>query len=63
MVFSYPSRPNVNILSGFNLSVPQGSVTAIVGPSGCGKSTLASLLMRFYDPQEGKYKHAQIIKD
>lgn len=53
LVFSYPARPDVNILSGFKLSVPQGSVTAIVGPSGCGKSTLASLLMRFYDPQEG----------
>ncbi len=32
----------------------QGSVTGIVGPSGGGKSTLAQLLLRFYEPQEGR---------
>ena len=36
------------------LSVPSESITAIVGLSGSGKSTIGSLLLRFYDPLEGK---------
>ncbi|WP_314905673.1 ABC transporter ATP-binding protein [Propionibacterium acidifaciens] len=35
------------------LSVPAGSVTAVVGPSGSGKSTLAALLARFRDADSG----------
>uniref|UniRef100_T1J5T0 ABC transmembrane type-1 domain-containing protein n=1 Tax=Strigamia maritima TaxID=126957 RepID=T1J5T0_STRMM len=51
--FSYPSRPEVKIFNGLNLTVPAGSITAIVGGSGSGKSTVSSLLLRFYDPQQG----------
>ena len=40
VAFSYPSRPNVQILDGFNLTLETGKVTAIVGPSGSGKSTI-----------------------
>nr|MCW1092053.1 ATP-binding cassette domain-containing protein [Streptococcus anginosus] len=36
-----------------SLSVPAGTVTALVGPSGAGKSTLASLIARFDDPDAG----------
>lgn len=54
VTFSYPTRKESHILSGLNLSVPAGSVTAVVGASGSGKSTLSSLLMRFYDPNQGK---------
>lgn len=53
VTFSYPSRPEVEVLKKLNLSVPAGSVLAIVGPSGQGKSTLASLLLRLYDPSSG----------
>jgi ATP-binding cassette subfamily B protein len=52
--FSYPSRPDVVVLDGVNLSVSPGEVVALVGPSGSGKSTLASLLLRFYDPSQGE---------
>ena len=35
------------------LSIPAGSHVAIVGPSGSGKSSTLTLLMRFWDPEEG----------
>ena len=52
--FAYPTRPEQQVLSGFDLSVRQGERVAIVGPSGAGKSTVVQLLLRFYDPQEGR---------
>ena len=42
------------ILSDISLTIPQGTVTAIVGPSGSGKTTLCSLIARFYDVTEGR---------
>jgi len=52
--FSYPSRPNEKAISAFDLAIQPGEHIAFVGPSGAGKSTLFQLLLRFYDPQEGK---------
>jgi ABC-type multidrug transport system fused ATPase/permease subunit len=49
LTFRYPNRPDVPVLDKFNLTVPPGSVVAIVGSSGSGKSTIASLLTRLYD--------------
>nr|GEU41833.1 ABC transporter B family member 21-like [Tanacetum cinerariifolium] len=51
--FSYPTRPDEPIFSGFSLCVPRGTTAALVGQSGSGKSTVISLIERFYDPQEG----------
>ncbi|XP_058431040.1 ATP-binding cassette sub-family B member 10, mitochondrial isoform X2 [Marmota monax] len=51
--FAYPARPEVPIFQDFSLSIPAGSVTALVGPSGSGKSTVVSLLLRLYDPLSG----------
>lgn len=51
--FSYPTRPDSNVLSGLYLSIPAGQSVALVGGSGAGKSTIASLLTRLYDPQRG----------
>jgi ATP-binding cassette subfamily B protein len=42
------------LLNGIDFAVKPGEMTAIVGPSGSGKTTLMALLMRFYDPQEGR---------
>ncbi|KAG5552503.1 hypothetical protein RHGRI_010552 [Rhododendron griersonianum] len=52
--FSYPTRPDEQIFSGFSLSIPSGMTAAMVGQSGSGKSTVISLIQRFYDPQSGE---------
>ena len=41
------------VLEDLNFKVTAGETVALIGHSGAGKSTLISLLMRFYDPQEG----------
>lgn len=51
--FSYPTRPNVQVLTNFNVQLRPGTVTALVGESGSGKSTVAWLLERFFDPSGG----------
>ncbi|KAJ3286427.1 GTPase-activating protein [Rhizoclosmatium sp. JEL0117] len=51
--FVYPTRPNVKVLRGLNISVKPGQFVALVGPSGCGKSTTIGLIERFYDPIDG----------
>lgn len=52
--FSYPLRPDVQILNGLNLTLKCGTVTALVGSSGSGKSTIVQLLARFYEPTRGR---------
>ena len=51
--FSYPARPDIQVLKGLSLSLSSGKTLALVGPSGCGKSTVVSLIERFYDPSAG----------
>jgi len=51
--FTYPSRPDITVLHGLNVTVKSGQTLALVGQSGCGKSTSVQLLERFYDPDEG----------
>ena len=53
VTFAYPTRLDVPIMKGLNLSIPPNSVVAVVGGSGSGKSTLGSLLLRLYEPDSG----------
>ncbi|KAL3449166.1 P-loop containing nucleoside triphosphate hydrolase protein [Aspergillus insuetus] len=48
VTFSYPTRAEVPVLSGFNARFAQGKTTALVGPSGSGKSTIVALVERWY---------------
>ena len=41
-------------MDNFNIDIPAGSKIALVGHSGCGKSTLTSILLRFYNINEGQ---------
>lgn len=50
---SYGYEGRARALQDVSLTVPKGSVVALVGLSGCGKSTTASLLMRFCDAASG----------
>ncbi|KAK2906109.1 hypothetical protein Q8A73_010052 [Channa argus] len=52
--FTYPTRPDIQVLNGLVVSVKPGQTLAFVGSSGCGKSTSVQLLERFYDPDEGQ---------
>ncbi|XVF23820.1 hypothetical protein REPUB_Repub13aG0072500 [Reevesia pubescens] len=52
--FSYLSRPEIPILSGFYLTVPAKKAVALVGRNGSGKSSIIPLMERFYDPTLGE---------
>ena len=52
--FRYPARTEVEALKGIDLRISPGEVVALVGKSGSGKSTVLNLLLRFYDPDEGR---------
>ena len=53
VAFSYPSRKDIQVLRDLSLTANNGEQIAIVGPSGAGKSTIASLLLHFYEPENG----------
>ena len=52
--FSYTEDDLNEVIHGVDLTMPQGSFTALVGPSGGGKSTIARLIARFWDVTEGQ---------
>jgi ATP-binding cassette subfamily C protein len=54
VTFHYPGR--TDLLDDFSLTLPGGSVIALIGKSGCGKSTLAKLIAGLYVVQSGNIR-------
>lgn len=53
VTFAYPKDKSKIILKDLNIEIGS-SFSAFAGESGCGKSTIFQLMMRFYDPDEGR---------
>lgn len=51
--FSYPTRPEVQVLRKLSIDAGAGKMLALVGGSGSGKSTIVALILRFYDKRRG----------
>jgi ATP-binding cassette, subfamily B, bacterial len=54
VTFSYADPDSQPVLHGTNFSIPAKQSVAFVGLSGSGKSTVLNLVMRFYDPNQGR---------
>ena len=54
VAFSYPSRPDMEVLKNISLEVKSGEKIGLVGYSGAGKSTIVQLLMRYYKLSGGE---------
>lgn len=52
VAFEY--RPGMPVVQDFHITVPGGSVVALVGRSGAGKTTVTDLVARFHDPSQGR---------
>ena len=53
VLFTYSDK-DIPALENINIEILPGENIAIVGPSGSGKSTIVNLLLRFFDPENGK---------
>lgn len=56
VAFSYPTRPEAQVLKNISFHIAAGEKVALAGHSGAGKSTIIQLLMRFYDINSGDIK-------
>ena len=53
VTFHYPNAAKI-VLKNINFTIPYGQNLALIGENGAGKTTLVKLLIRVYDPTEGR---------
>ncbi|CAJ0566874.1 unnamed protein product, partial [Mesorhabditis spiculigera] len=58
--FTYPMRPEVEVLKGLTFDCDPGQTIAVVGSSGSGKSTILQLILRLYRPNSGEIRLSDI---
>lgn len=51
---SFAYLPEEPVLTDISFSVARGETLAVVGPTGAGKTSIANLILRFYDPDQGR---------
>ncbi len=51
--FNYPQRPDISVLENVSFDISKNAQVALVGSSGSGKTTIASLILSFYNIQNG----------
>lgn len=54
--FSYPTRPELEVLKNISFRIQSGEKVALAGHSGAGKSTIIQLLLRFYEAEKGQVR-------
>ena len=47
----------VRAIDGLNLTVPDGTITALIGPNGAGKTSVLNVVNGFFRPQRGRVLH------
>ena len=52
--FKYPEKNGQEVLENVSFTIKPNQTLALVGKSGVGKTTIAHLLVRFFDPDQGK---------
>tara|TARA_B100001109_G_scaffold255867_1_gene261823 strand:- start:248 stop:2038 length:1791 start_codon:yes stop_codon:yes gene_type:complete len=52
--FSYPNRPDIQVLKKLSFEIKSGEQVALVGPSGTGKSTITALILKFFEVNNGE---------
>ena len=64
LYFQYEGPKSPYVLKNISMLIPDGKMTAIVGASGSGKTTLMKLLLRFYNPIQGKisYNYEDVLE-
>ena len=55
LTYGFGIKTNV-VLTGMNITIPEGGIYALIGPSGCGKTSILRCIMGFIQPDEGKIR-------
>ncbi|KAI1293523.1 ABC transporter G family member 23 [Halotydeus destructor] len=55
LTYGFGIKTNV-VLTGMNITVPEGGIYALIGPSGCGKTSILRCIMGFLKPDSGKIR-------